>query len=196
MKGLFKTVYKHLYCLDKFPNRHQQGFQKHLGCLTTSFCLLETIYNNIELNSKVYVAFLDSRKAFDTVWRKALMYKLYKLGIKGRAWSVINECHLNTESTFIVNQCKSEYFNVVEGVRQGGVLSGLLYLAFINDLLYGLEESNKTGICNVTCCAPSLLLMTLRALLCHRIVFSVCWTFVQITLTLGDLNLMARNHAF
>lgn len=31
------------------------------------------------MRSKVYTAFLDSKKAFDTVWRAALSYKLFKV---------------------------------------------------------------------------------------------------------------------
>ena len=38
----------------------------------------------------------------------------------------------------------------------------------------------------------TLLPATLRALLFHHIDFIVCWTFVQITLTLGDLNLIVE----
>jgi len=101
-----------------FPNRQQQGFQKYLGCLTASFNLHETIFHNLELCSKVFVAFLDSRKAFDTVWRIVLMYKLHKLGIEGRIWNIINDCHVNTQSAVVVNQCQSKYFTVSEVVRQ------------------------------------------------------------------------------
>jgi hypothetical protein len=83
-----------------FPNRQQQGF------------------HNLELCSKVFVAFLDSRKAFDTVWRIGLMYKLHKLGVEGRIWNIINDCHVNTQSAVVVNQCQSKYFTVSEGIRQ------------------------------------------------------------------------------
>ena len=33
--------------VDKFPNHHQQGYQKHLKSLTTYLCLLETVYITI-----------------------------------------------------------------------------------------------------------------------------------------------------
>lgn len=56
------------------------------------------------LNSIVYTAFLDSRKAFDTLWRKALMYKLFNLNVKGRAWSLINDMYIDTESAIVLNQ--------------------------------------------------------------------------------------------
>jgi hypothetical protein len=59
--------------------------------------------------------------------------------------------------TVVVNQCQSKYFTVSEGVWQGNVLSGLLYLVFINDLLVELEQCNcRTGIFHINACAPSL----------------------------------------
>ena len=63
------------------------------------------------------------------------MYKLHKLGITGKVWSLIDDCHINTESCIIVNQTKSRWFMVNQGVRQGGVLSTFLYLVFIDDLI-------------------------------------------------------------
>ena len=61
-----------------FPSKQQQGFQAELGCLTASFVLHETVYHNLELGSNTYVGFLDTSKAFDTVWRKVILYKLCK----------------------------------------------------------------------------------------------------------------------
>lgn len=110
---------KYVLVDKEFPSPQQQGFQKNLGCLTASFNLQETTFHNLELYSKVYVAFLDSRKAFDTVWRTALMCKLYKLGVKGKIWSIIDDCHTNTKNSVVVNQQKSVFFNVKQGVRQG-----------------------------------------------------------------------------
>lgn len=47
--------------------------------------------------------FFDKSKAFDTVWRQGLMYKLHNLGIKGKLWQIIDDCHCNTVSAVIVN---------------------------------------------------------------------------------------------
>ena len=55
-----------------FPNPQQQGFRKHLSCITTSFNLQETIFHQIEQNSNVYVGMLDQRAAFDVVWHSGL----------------------------------------------------------------------------------------------------------------------------
>lgn len=69
-----------------FPNIQQQGFQKQLGCITASFNLHETMNHNLEQGSNIYISFLDTSKAFDTVWRQGLMYKLHNLGIKGKLY--------------------------------------------------------------------------------------------------------------
>ena len=59
-------------------NCQQQGFISKLSCLTASFNLQETIHYFLENQSKVYAAFLDSRKAFDTVWWKGLICLNFK----------------------------------------------------------------------------------------------------------------------
>ena len=84
------------------------------------------------------------------------MYKLYKHGVKDKLWMMINDLHLNIRSAVVVNQHHSKYFPVLEGVRQGSDLSGLLYLVFINDLICEIETCNrKMGIFNLNSCAPA-----------------------------------------
>ena len=140
-----------------FPNPQQQGFQTSLGCLTASFNAQETIFHNIENGSNIYTCFLDTCKAFDTVWRHGLLVKLHGLGVKGSLWSLICDSHTDTTSSVVVNYKQSRWFPVLQGVRQGGVTSTLLYLVFINDLLCELENTNAGfGILDVTSNCPTL----------------------------------------
>jgi len=55
--------------------------------------------------------------------------------LSGRAWSYINEFYSKTQGAVIVIKCKSNYFDANEGTRQHGVLSGFLYLVFINEFI-------------------------------------------------------------
>ena len=141
----------------EFPNSQQQGFQTSLGCLTASFNAQETILHNLENGSNVYSCFLDTTKAFDTVWRHGLLVKLHNLGVKGPLWSLINDSHTDTSSSVVVNYKQSRWFPVLQGVRQGGVTSTLLYLVFINDLVNELENTNLGfGVLDVTSNCPTL----------------------------------------
>ena len=56
----------------------QGGFRSGFSSLHTSFILQEAIATSQELG---YAAFLDARKAFDTVWHSGLLVKLARYGI-------------------------------------------------------------------------------------------------------------------
>ncbi|MES9879357.1 MAG: reverse transcriptase family protein [Sedimenticola sp.] len=140
-----------------FPCNEQQGFQKGTSCITASFNLQETIYYNLELGSNVLVAFLDIEKAFDSVWHNALFLKLHDLGITGKIWSVLSDSYTNLFCKIRVNGKTSEVFKIERGVRQGGVMSGFLYLVFIDELLAQLQQSGHGArICNIPAGNPTL----------------------------------------
>jgi hypothetical protein len=50
------------------------------------------------------------------------MYKMFNLGVTEKLWCIIDDFQSKSESA-VVNQCKSKYFSVTEGVEQVGVLS-------------------------------------------------------------------------
>jgi hypothetical protein len=68
---------------DNFPCKQQMAYQKELSSLHTSFNLQEGISYLIEYGECVIVVFLDSTKAFDTVWYEGMLFKVYELGIHG-----------------------------------------------------------------------------------------------------------------
>ena len=171
----------------KFPNPQQQGFQKDLSCITAAFNLQETVLHYNDHGSPVYVAFLDCKKAYDTVWRNGLLVKLHKLGVNGKIWSLIDDCHIDNESTVIVNNQTSKWFPIQQGVRQGGVLSGFLYCVFINELLnmlecteqnfgvFNVKSTNPTLADDITCLSSSAL--GLQRLLDNAYTYSCLWRF-------------------
>lgn len=68
LKNIIKSRLLNILQDHNFPYLQQQGFQKNLSCLRASlFNLQESVLHIIEMGSKMYAAFLDSKKAFDTV---------------------------------------------------------------------------------------------------------------------------------
>ena len=122
-------------------NRLQGGFQKNLGCLMTSLSLKESILYAKENKSKVYVCFLDARQAFDRVWHDGLFLKLYNLNINIQIFKAFYNLYIDLHSRVRYNGHYSDRFSILQGTRQGGLSSPMLYLLFINDLINELQQS-------------------------------------------------------
>ena len=52
----------------------------------------------INNKKKLYCAFIDYSKAFDSVWRKGLWYKLLKKGITGKIFDIVYNMYQNIKS--------------------------------------------------------------------------------------------------
>ena len=72
-------------------NPLQGGFHLGLSCLHTAFILQEGILSVREKKVKAFVAFLDTQKAFDTVWHAGLLFKLCNKGCPLDIWRVIQK---------------------------------------------------------------------------------------------------------
>ena len=99
------------------------------------FVLRHLIDSHVKQNRKqIFAAYIDFEKAFDTVWRDALLYKLLKAGIHGRMFNMIKSMY---EEIYYSIKCKdglTTFFKSTDGVRQGCNLSPILFNLFINDI--------------------------------------------------------------
>ena len=147
----------------------QGGFRAGVGCNMSSLMLRECISFTKENHSKLFVCFLDVQKAFDCVWHNGLFVKLYNMGIRSNLLRVIIDLHKDMKSAVFYKGYHSPWFSVMQGTRQGGVLSPFLYLCFNNDLINELVASkfgfklNTRVICAPTV-ADDMLLMALSKL--------------------------------
>lgn len=83
---------------------------------------------------KLYVAFIDFRKFFDTINRDHLMYKLIKEGICGKIHDVIQSMYQGTQYCIETDEGLTKYFQSNSGVLQGCNLSPTLSNIYQNDL--------------------------------------------------------------
>ena len=91
-------------------------------------------YINMASRSYLFVCFVDFRAAFDSVWRRALLYKLLKLGVAGNFLNVIDSMYSKVMYCVKMNGYVSETISSSVGVKQGCVLSPLLFNLFLSDL--------------------------------------------------------------
>ena len=140
-----------------FPDPQQNAYQTYLGPISVSFNLQETIAHNIEHGSKVFVFLMDTSGAFDNVWHNGLFFKLLKMGIESKLIQTIINSYSDMSSCVMVNGILSDKFPVLQGVRQGGILSTWLYLLYIDELLNTLQNTNYgCTIGSLNCGNPTL----------------------------------------
>ena len=75
----------------------------------------------------MYVAFLDASKAFDRVNHTKLFSKLLRLGVPTWIIKVLVQWYCNQSMCVRWGSVFSDFFLVNNGVRQGGILSPLLF---------------------------------------------------------------------
>ena len=132
------------------PN-NQIGYQK--GCRTTDHILvLKTIIDKyICRNSNLYVCFVDFKSAFDTVWRNALFYKLIKHGVGGNFLKLLQNMYNSVSYRVKVNGGITDKIESTIGVKQGCVMSPLLFNIFLADLPCIFDDTCDPVYLNLTC---------------------------------------------
>ena len=83
---------------------------------------------------KLYYAFIDYKKAFDSVNRNFLWQKLLIHRVDGKIFKTINNLYANAKLCVGMVHAKSEFFVSNTGVPQGENLSPILCSIFLNDL--------------------------------------------------------------
>jgi len=111
----------------------QIGFRPGFGIDDHVFSLLELVHANASFPT--FAAFIDLRKAYDSVWRDALWLKVWRAGIRGRMYLALRSMYASVTAYVKVNGERTGRFGVETGLRQGAVLSPVLFNIFINDLV-------------------------------------------------------------
>ena len=149
--GIFSKVYEKLLKPSSDPillptqNKLQRGFTDDTSPLLAGLMLQEQIYEAIESGSQLFITMLDVKTAFDVVWHDSLLRKIYIDGIQGGLWLNIRSLYMGAQTAISWAGKLTECFPVLQGVRQGAVMSSDLYKRYNNPLLNMLSDSGLGG---------------------------------------------------
>ena len=96
--------------------------------------------NRLKKKLGTYAAFIDFSKAYDRINREQLWHKLSKTGIYGRFLASLQSLYKNVKCTVRLNGQQTEWFDVNSRLKQGCILSLMLFNLFINDLTRDVHD--------------------------------------------------------
>ena len=93
----------------------------------------------------IYSAQIDMNKAYNRVNRTKLWNILKQLGIQGNLWECIISTYSHAFEQIIIGDKTSTKTKLARGIRQGSVLSPILYIIYTSPLIINLFKTN-TGV--------------------------------------------------
>ena len=97
-------------------------------------------------NGKFYVAYVDFSQAFDTVQPPILWNILLRAGVKGRMMKILKSMYSTIKACVRCGSSWTEYFDCLQGLKQGCLLSLTLFSLFINELAHDMTSNGRHGV--------------------------------------------------
>ena len=120
----------------------QFGYQTGISTSMCTWVATETISYFLRNHSEVFTCLMDMSKAFDLVKHSVLLNKLIDTGMPPLVIRFILASYSNQKANVKWNGQSSYHFSIKNGVKQGAVLSAVLYCIYTNGLFEKLRKLN------------------------------------------------------
>ena len=119
----------------------QFGFKPGHSTSKCTFVINEVTQYYLNNNSSVYICMLDATKAFDRVEYCKLFKLMLDKGICPLIARFLSVLYTNQSINVKWGNCTSQPVTVNNGVKQGGILSPILFAIYIDELFLQLNNS-------------------------------------------------------
>ena len=128
--------------IEEYSSYTQLGFLS--GCRTSDALLI--LHNLIDYyctkrSRNIFGCFVDFQKAFDSVPRHILFQKLLNHNINGKFYDCLTHIYTNDSVCIKIGNTITNSFVVNQGVKQGCILSPILFNIFLSDLQDIMEKT-------------------------------------------------------
>ena len=123
----------------------QAAYQPGRGTIEQVIALEQIIEKSIEFNSPAYIAFIDFTKAFDSIKLNKLWNLLEKTSMNKRYINLLKQTYDNSTATIKSDIGISRHIKILKGVKQGDVLSALLFCIVIAAIIMKAESECNFG---------------------------------------------------
>ena len=131
-----RVIYNHIIdYIDDNKTLYDKQFEFRKGHSTSHaiITLVKKVAKALDTGKMVVGVYLDIRKAFDCVRHHTLLDKLYKMGIRGNMYCLIENYLIHRTQYVHYNGCDSSTKPIKYGVPQGSILGPLFFILFMID---------------------------------------------------------------
>jgi hypothetical protein len=110
----------------------QCAFRRNRGLTDAAYTLRSIMYKCQRYKQPLYMAFVDLRKAYDSIPRDALWRVLSTYGVDAKVTELLADLHTGTQAAVKLAGEHGDWFDISRGVRQGCVIAPLLFNTFFD----------------------------------------------------------------
>ena len=118
----------------------QFAYRKSLTTSDALLCVAHTLQNALEMGQEARIVQIDFSAAFDCINHQGILFKLCSVGVGGSVLYVLTQFLSNRSQYVVVDGCRSKLLNVVSGVPQGSFLDPQLFLLYIAELFFTVDN--------------------------------------------------------
>lgn len=147
LKLFLKVLHRRIYrkCEDLLTDT-QFGFRGGFGTRDALFAMQVLVQRCRDMNKDIFLCFIDYEKAFDRVQHEKLLELLQRVGLDNRDVRIIANLYWGQNANVRVGEALSAKVPIQRGVRQGCVLSPMLFNLYSEAILSEALEGFKQGI--------------------------------------------------
>ena len=147
LKIFLKIIHSRIYkkCEENMGEM-QFGFRNALGTREALFTLQVLIQRCRDVSCDVYICFIDYAKAFDRCQHHKMISALQKLGIDDKDIRLITNLYWNQSAQVKVEDQLTDQVKIMRGVRQGCVLSPILFNIYSEEIFAEALTNLELGI--------------------------------------------------